>query len=143
MIRSVPLVRAMLALLVALTLTTAAQAQSLDGAWRLVSFDGGGSMGPATGQMLFVNGHWTLLYTMDEKGHPKAGRAHGGTYQTSGDTLTLKVEWSMQNVTGKATATDRVSENVTQFAVKGDELTVRYKSGGVMRFKRGSTAGTK
>jgi hypothetical protein len=129
-------VRGVLGLLVLLTFVSSAHAQSLQGAWRLVSFEGGGSMGPATGQMLFVDNHWTLLYTMDEKGQPKAGRAHGGTYQTSGQTLTLKVEWSMQNVTGKASATDRVSENVTQFTLQGDELTVRYKSGGVMRFKR-------
>jgi hypothetical protein len=134
--RCIPRVRLAFGLLVLLTFAAAAEAQSLQGVWRLVSFEGGGSMGPATGQMLFVDGHWTLLYTMDEKGHPKAGRAHGGTYQTSGETLTLKVEWSMQNVTGKASATDRVSENVTQFTLTGDELTVRYKSGGVMRFKR-------
>jgi hypothetical protein len=131
-----PIVRLVLAMFVALTLVAAADAQTLQGAWRLVSFEGGGSMGPAAGQMLFVDGHWTLLYVMDEKGHPKAGRGHGGTFQTSGDTLTLKVEWSMQNVTGKASVTDRVSENVTQATVKGDELIVRYKSGGVMTFKR-------
>jgi hypothetical protein len=129
-------VRLVVGLLVFLTFAAGAEAQSLQGAWRLVSFEGGGSMGPATGQMLFVDGHWTLLYTMDEKGQPKAGRAHGGSYQTAGETLTLKVEWSMQHVTGKASATDRVSENVTQATLKGDELTVRYKSGGVMRFKR-------
>ena len=133
--RNAPL-RLLLSVLAALTIATTAHAQSLQGAWRLVSFDGGGSMGPATGQMLFVDNHWTLLYTMDEKGHPRAGRAHGGTYQATGDTLTLKVEWSMQNVTGKASATDKVSENVTQFTLKGDELIVRYKSGGEMRFKR-------
>ena len=134
------LVRLFLGMFVALTLAATADAQSLQGAWRLVSFEGGGSMGPASGQMLFVDGHWTLLYVMDEKGHPKAGRGHGGTYQASGDTLTLKVEWSMQNVTGKASVTDRVSENVTEATVKGDELIVRYKSGGVMRFKRARQA---
>lgn len=129
--------RLLLGLLFALSVAPVANAQSLQGAWRLVSFEGGGAMGPASGQLLFVDNHWTLLYTMDEKGHPKAGRGHGGTFQTSGETLTLKVEWSMQNVTGKASATDRVTENVTQFTITGDELTVRYKSGGVMRFKRG------
>jgi hypothetical protein len=134
-------VRLILALIVTLTLATPVRAQSLQGVWRLVSFEGGGSVGPATGQMLFVDGHWTLLYTMDEKGPAKASRAHGGTYQATGDTLTLKVEWSMQNVSGKASATDRVSENVTQFTLKEDELIVRYKSGGVMRFKRARQAG--
>jgi hypothetical protein len=138
--RCARLVRVLLALLLLLGASAAADAQSLQGAWRLVSFEGGGSMGSTTGQMLFVDGHWTLLYAMDEKGHPTAGRGHGGTYQTSGDTLTLKVEWSMQNVSGKASVTDRVSENVTQFTVKGDELVVRYKSGGVMRFTRARQA---
>ena len=135
MTRGTRLVLGLLLLLV--TFAAKTEAQSLQGAWRLISFEGGGSMGPATGQMLFVDGHWTLLYTMDEKGHAKAGRSHGGTFTTSGETLTLKVEWSMQNVTGKASATDRLTENVTQFTLNGDELTVRYKSGGVMRFKRG------
>ena len=138
MMRRALLVRLFVAVPLFVGLSPAANAQSsLQGAWRLVSFEGGGSMGTATGQMLFVDNHWTLLYAMDEKGQPRSGRGHGGTYQTSGDTLTLKVEWSMQNVSGKASVADRVAENVTQFTLKGDELVVRYKSGGVMRFKRG------
>jgi hypothetical protein len=141
MTRSAPLVRLTVGFALSLLLWNPAEAQSLQGAWRMVSFEGGGSMGPATGQMLFVDSHWTLLYAMDEKGHPTAGRGHGGTYQTSGDTLTLKVEWSMQNVTGKASVSNRVSENVTQFTITGDELVVRYKSGGVMRFKRARQPG--
>jgi hypothetical protein len=112
-----------------------ADAQGLGGAWRLVSFEGGGSTGPTTGQLLLVDGRWSLIYAMDGAGSLPDGRAHGGGYEAKGQTLTLRVEWSMQNVGGKASVADKPTDNITQFTLQGDQLTIRYKSGGVMQFR--------
>lgn len=113
-----------------------AQAPGLEGAWRIESFTGGGSTGPTTGQMLFQSGRWTLIYTMDEQGQPKAGRAHGGGYTVGGETLTLHVEWSMQRVGGSATVSERTSDNVTKHKLEGNRLTINFNSGGTMQFQR-------
>ncbi len=125
-----------LALALGLLASGVAHAQGLAGAWRLVSFEGGGSTGQAAGHLLMVDGRWSLTYTMVGAASLPDGRAHGGGYAAKGDTLTLQVEWSMQNVGGKASVTNKPSENVTQFTVEGDQLTIRYKSGGVMQFRR-------
>lgn len=113
-----------------------AYAQDLTGAWRLERFEGGGSVGPASGQLTFADGRFSLVYTMDQKDQSTAGRAHAGGYATTGQTLTLQVDWSMQIVGDKPSVTHQPSENVTQFSLSGDQLTVRYKSGGVMQFRR-------
>ena len=125
-----------LGLTLALLVSGVTHAQSLAGAWRLVSFEGGGSTGQATGQLLMVDGRWSLTYTMAGAGSVTDGRAHGGGYAAKGETLTLQVEWSMQNVGGKASVATKPSENVTQFSLQGDQLTIHYKSGGVMQFRR-------
>jgi len=125
-----------LALALFLSIPSQASAQGLEGAWHLDSYEGGGNVGPTTGQLLIVDGRWTLLYRMEEAEGSTAGRAHGGPYDVSGDTLNFVLEWSMQTVGGRPVVSSEPSLNPTQFILAGDQLTLRYRGGGVIRFTR-------
>jgi hypothetical protein len=126
------------ALLVVLLLSMAgpaARADSLSGAWTMTKYEGPATHGSASGLLLFSGSHFSLNYTMDEGGQ-RWGRAHAGTYDVSGDTLTYHVGWSMEYVTGRPSVAAKPADRETKFTLAGDTLTVTFSNGSVQTFKR-------
>jgi hypothetical protein len=112
-----------------------ARADSLSGSWTMTKYEGPATHGAATGLLLFADSHFSLTYTMDEGGQ-RWGRAHAGTYDVSGDTLTYHVGWSMEYVAGKPSVAAKPSDRQTTFTLAGDTLTVTFSNGSVQTFKR-------
>src|SRR6185436_6328378 len=112
-----------------------ARADSLSGSWTMTKYEGPASHGSATGQLLFADSRFSLIYTMDEGGQ-RWGRAHAGTYDVSGDTLTYHVGWSMEYVAGKPSVAAKPADRATKFRLAGDTLTVTFSNGSVQTFKR-------
>ena len=125
-------------LLVVLLFSTAglpARADSLSGSWTMTKYEGPATHGTATGLLLFADNHFSLNYTMDEAGQ-RWGRAHAGTYDVSGETLTYHVSWSMEYVAGKPSVAAKPADRETKFKLAGDTLTVTFSNGSVQTFKR-------
>lgn len=106
------------------------------GAWRLERYTGGGSVGPATGQLILAGGRFSLVYTMTGADGTLSGRAHAGSYRVDGDTLALGVEWSMDHVNGKGAVAPRPSTRAPGFRLEGDRLTLTYENGAIQVFER-------
>lgn len=113
----------------------AARADSLSGVWTMTKYEGPATHGSASGLLLFTDGHFSLTYTMDE-GAQRWGRAHAGTYDISGDTLTYHVGWSMEYVSGRPSVAAKPADRETRFTLAGDTLTVTFSNGSVQTFKR-------
>lgn len=120
----------------ALAAPVGARAGQAEGAWRMVRYEGGGNVGPATGQLTLVDGRFSLVYTMTGADGSLSGRAHAGGYTISGTSLALDVEWSMDHVQGKGGVSAKRSSRAPSIAVKGDTLTLTYENGAVMEFTR-------
>lgn len=120
----------------ALAAPTGARAGQAEGAWRMVRYEGGGNVGPATGQLTLVDGRFSLVYTMTGADGTLSGRAHAGGYTIKGDSLALDVEWSMDHVQGKGGVAPKRSSRTPKLEVKADTLTLTYENGGVMEFAR-------
>ena len=112
-----------------------ARADSLSGAWTMTKYEGPATHGSASGVLLFTDGHFSLTYTMDEGGQ-RWGRAHAGTYDISGNTLTYHVGWSMEYVSGKPSVAAKPASRETTFTLAGDTLTVTFSNGSVQTFQR-------
>lgn len=117
-----------------------AKSDTLSGVWRMESYTGGGSLGPATGLITFADGHFTLIYTMTV-GEQTWGRAHAGTYSVLANTLVLDVAWTMQYVPDHPSASHGSSTRTTRFAIEGKRLKITFENGAVQMFSRvkGST----
>jgi hypothetical protein len=111
-------------------------ADPLVGAWSMESYTGPAATGPATGQMMFSNGRFSLIYTMGRDGQSASGRAHAGAYTLNGEDLELQVLWSMEYVNGKGSATNQPSSRPVRIIVRGDQLTMTFSNGGVQTFRR-------
>ena len=108
---------------------------SLTGGWELASYVGGGSIGPAKGQIFFGNNRFILIYTMVQKDSTLAGRAHAGKFQIEEDSLTLEVPWSLQYVSGKGSVSGRVGKREVLFSVEDETLNIKYDNGAIQKFK--------
>ena len=113
-----------------------AAADPLVGAWSMESYTGPATTGPATGQMIFSDGRFSLIYTMGRDGQSASGRAHAGAYKLNGEELELQVMWSMEYVNGKGSVTNQPSSRPVRTIVRGDQLTMMFGNGGVQTFKR-------
>ena len=113
----------------------AARAESLAGAWTMVKYEGPASHGTATGLLMFTDKHFSLNYTMDEDGK-RWGRAHAGTYDVNGDTLTFHVGWSMEYVSGRPSVAPKAEDRDTKISLAGDTLSIRFSNSAVQTFKR-------
>jgi hypothetical protein len=123
-------------LTVLLLVPTSATAQMLEGGWQLERYEGGGSTGPAEGLLLLADGHFALTYTMQEDGRPSAGRAHAGRYDIKGNTLTFRVQWNIEHVSGKASVSQRPAERAIRFTLRGEELILHFENGAIQQFRR-------
>jgi len=112
-----------------------ARADSLAGAWTMTKYEGPATHGTASGLLIFTDGHFSLIYTMDESGQ-RRGRAHAGTYDIGGNTLTYHVGWSMEYVSGRPSVAAKPADRETKFTLAGDTLTVTFSNGSVQTFKR-------
>ena len=113
-----------------------ARADSLSGVWTMTKYEGPASHGNATtGQLICADGHFSLIYTMDEAGQ-RWGRAHAGTYALNGDTLTFHVGWSMEYVSGKPSVAAKASDRDTKFTLAGDTLAIAFSNNAVQTFRR-------
>jgi hypothetical protein len=126
---------ALLVVLLLLMAALAARADSLPGAWTMMKYVGPATHGSASGLLLFTDRHFSLTYTMDEGGQ-RWGRAHAGTYEVSGDTLTYHVGWSMEYVSGRPSVAAKPADRQTKFTLASDTLTVTFSNGSVQTFKR-------
>jgi hypothetical protein len=115
---------------------TAAAPDALTGAWVMRSYTGGGSIGPATGQLIVADGRFALIYRMTPPGAAPSGRAHGGTYTLQGPTLIFHVEWSMDHISGKGSVAGEASDRRVNAVVRGDQLTLTFENGAVQTFTR-------
>jgi hypothetical protein len=109
---------------------------AVDGAWLMQSYTGGGSIGPATGQLVFADGRFALIYRMTPSGAAPSGRAHAGTYSLRGTELVFDVEWSMDHVSGKGAVADKAAVRRVKAEVSGSKLTLTFENGAVQTFTR-------
>jgi hypothetical protein len=124
-------------LVLAVVLGAAAPHQdTLDGTWEMINYEGPAAVGRGSGMLLFADGRFSLVYTMDEPSGRKSGRAHAGRYRVTGSKLALDVEWSLEQVSGKGSVADKpfqVSPRLTRHA---DTITLAFEGGGVQTFRR-------
>jgi hypothetical protein len=110
-------------------------ADPLEGSWQLTAYEMQGKTVPVSGVMIFADGHWASVYAMDVEG-AKSARAHGGTYQLDGTTLTFDVPWWVEHVSGKPRVLEKPAEAKGQIEQEGDSLVIRFASGSVQKFSR-------
>jgi hypothetical protein len=112
----------------------AERTDSISGVWTMMKYEGPASHGTTTtGQLICADGHFSLIYRMNEAGQRWA-RAHAGTYDVKGDTLTFHVGWSMEYVSGKPSVAEKASDRVANFKRSGDTLTITFSNGSVQTF---------
>ncbi|MGH9319710.1 MAG: hypothetical protein ACRD3V_07445 [Vicinamibacteria bacterium] len=106
----------------------------LEGAWELESYRLQGKDVPATGVMIFSDGRFAMVYTMDHQG--RSGRAHGGEYRLEGHRITFDIPWWIQRVPGEPQVMD--GKRAAGAAVKQTEnsLTIEFDGGSVQVFRR-------
>jgi len=114
----------------------AGQRPSVAGVWRMERYEGGGSVGPATGQLTLVDGRFSLIYAMTGPEGAPSGRAHAGRYRVDGNALALDVEWSMEHVKGKGSVASNPSTRKPSFELKGNTLVLKFENGAVQQFAR-------
>lgn len=115
----------------------AAAQTPVTGTWELTAYDSPASVGKASGQLVFADGRFSLVYTMDEASGRTSGRAHAGRYTQKGNALTLEVDWTMEYVGGKGQASrGGGSRRTVTVATAGDALTLTYENGSIQRFRR-------
>ena len=131
-----PLVTVFLAILGLGAASVRLHADALSGSWRLESYTGKAAAGPASGLMIFADDRFSMVYTMEEAGEPKWGRAHAGSYRVEDNTLILSVTWSMEYVAGRPSVAVKPSERRTRFRIDGDSLTITFDNGAVQKFTR-------
>jgi hypothetical protein len=108
---------------------------SLTGAWEMESYESSAKTGPATGMVLFQDGHFALVYTMK----PECGldgRAHAGAFERRGDAVTLAVSWDIHSIAGKATVAEKASTREARVTVAEDGLTLDLGRGSAQKFRR-------
>jgi hypothetical protein len=115
---------------------TGAAAPDVRGAWRLESYTGGGSVGPATGQLILTDDRFSLVYTMTGPDGTLSGRAHAGSHRASDDTLALEVDWSLDHVNGKGSVARSPSTRSPRFQLEGHRLTLTFENGAVQVYQR-------
>lgn len=106
--------------------TKLAPKTSLTGGWEMVGYEGGGSIGPASGRIFFHKNRFVFIYTMEQKDHPLAGRAHGGTFQINKDALILELLWFIQYISGKGAVSPTVFKREAHYTLSDDMLTITY-----------------
>jgi len=119
---------------------TSGDAGDLAGAWLMDSYESRAKTGPTSGMMMFAGDSFTLVYTMKPEGG-KDGKAHAGTYERDGGSVTLSVAWSMQIVGGEGSVDEGSSSRKTKVTVAGDSLTVDLGGGAVQKFHRAGKGG--
>lgn len=120
--------------------SAAASADPLVGTWELTSYESPASFGAPSGQIIFTEQRFSLIYSMQgasgaAKG-PSWGRAHAGRYRVSGTELRLQVDWSMEHTPGGSAVARTPAERRTLFSIEGNVLTIRFDNGAVQRFRR-------
>jgi imidazolonepropionase-like amidohydrolase len=107
-----------------------------DGAWKMVDYQSRASSGKAEGLALFEGGRFALVYNMRNEAGTLDGRAHGGHFTTSGDSLALEVLASIHCVGGKGFVEAEDSRRDTKFQRVGGRLTLELGGGATMTFAR-------
>ena len=108
----------------------------VDGAWRMVDYQSRASSGRAEGLALFEGGRFALVYNMRNEAGTLDGRAHGGRFTTSGDSLALEVLASIHCVGGKGFVEAEDSRREAKFQRVGGRLTLELGGGATMTFAR-------
>ena len=113
-----------------------ARQDDLAGTWEMTNYEGPAAVGKGTGLLVFSNGRFSLVYTMDEPSGRKSGRAHAGGYRVDGNKLVLDVEWSLEHVSGKGSVADKGFQVSPQLTREGETITLAFEGGGMQTFRR-------
>jgi hypothetical protein len=130
----------MLVISILLLAAPSAFAGNIEGAWRLTEYEFQDKSVPASGVMIFADGYFAMVYKMDFEG--ESARAHGGTYNLTGDELSYTIPWWVEQVAGNPRVFDEEVLAKGQVEQFDDELVIRFASGSVQRFKKLSPKGT-
>ena len=109
---------------------------ALDGVWRLTAYQGGGNRGPASGQLIFADGSFSYVYTMNQHAAQEDGRAHAGQYRLDGDSLIFLVQWNLQYVAATGVADHTLAESKSRILLTRDTLTITFANGAVQTLER-------
>lgn len=109
---------------------------TLTGTWEMLAYDGPAAVGKGTGLLVFSNGRFSLVYTMDGPPGARSGRAHAGRYAISGDRLVLDVDWSLEYVSGKGSVAAEPFQVRPTLTRGRDTITLTFEGGGVQTFRR-------
>lgn len=125
-------------LLVLALLAGAASASQdgLQGTWEMTHYEGPAAVGKGSGLLVFSEGRFSLVYTMDEPSGGKSGRAHAGRYQERDGRLMLDVDWSLEYVSGKGSVAGKPFQVSPKLTRKGDSITLAFEGGGLQTFRR-------
>jgi len=124
-------------ILVALFLLTDARANfadALEGAWQLQSYQLENEDIPVNGIIIFADGYFSTVYTMNFRG--SSGRSHGGTYTLEGDEITYTIPWWVQNVAGTPEVMQNEIVAKGRVELAGNRLIIRYASGSIHEFAK-------
>lgn len=114
----------------------AASQESLDGTWEMTHYEGPAAVGKGSGLLVFSEGRFSLVYTMDGSGGRKSGRAHAGRYRVDGQRLVLDVDWSLEQVSGKGSVAEKAFQVSPRLTRNGDTITLAFEGGGLQTFRR-------
>jgi len=139
----------------ALLLSTAAgspaagQASELRGSWHAATYVlADGHTYEVSGQILFAERDWLVLFFVMEEGEPARGSAEGGRYTLEGDRLTFEHLHHLS--TGKAlpglaesplrmeSRSGTGTLEAARIEIEGARLTISFPSGNRMTFRRRS-----
>lgn len=119
----------------ALQSTAVRAADSLAGAWIMVKYEGPATSGKTTGQLLFTDKHFSLIYAMDS-GDQRWSRAHAGTYELKDGTITYHIDFNVQYVDNKGAVSKKPFSRTATYVLSGNSLTVTFDNGSVQGFER-------
>ena len=109
-------------------------ADQLEGAWSLEGYEFENNDVPVSGVMIFADGYFSTVFTMDHEG--RSGRGHGGKYTLEGDEISFAIPWWTEHVAGKPQVMKDESHAKARVEVLGDLLVIHFASGSEQKLKR-------
>ena len=120
-------------------MTDAQVSVPIEGVWQLESYARGGVTTSVTGVLFLTSGQWSTLYFVPQATSGEYwGSGESGRYTLHGDRLTFYHRYTFQGGAEKPVVTNLDSQVVEECRIEadGDELTIYFPSGSVIRCRR-------
>ncbi len=111
----------------------------IEGAWQLESYARADTTTAVKGVLLLTGGQWSTLYFVAQAAAGQYwGSGESGRYALQGDRLTFYHRYTFQGGGDKPLVTNLDSQVVEECRIEasGDQLTIHFPSGSVIRCRR-------